>query len=767
MIKRIKVIQGVGSFVNYHPSTQEQTALEFTKHTIIYANNGYGKSTIANILKSLSENDISKIVQRKSLKDGKPVDIEQEAIIAHSTGESCYKANKWIHPKTSTPKIYVFDQQFISDNLFVHQVEAAHKQKIHVLVIGQEGASLHTDLVEAKENEKRLSGIFEEKKKELIDRQKKTARDDYLLIDSKEVEQIEKGLKEVNTQIEMKIKGEKIRLLTEKSHIPSLNWTFRDLSKAYHSTLENVHAEAEKLVKDHLEKHTKDSTKAESIIRDTIDQIIDVCPFCGKDISDVQSLINAYKSHFDEAHRQLLNVLSETKNDVNTWNPSSEILDIKSKYIEIEGAIRELKNYAEVENNLPPLSFDDAIQEAGRIKKQIQGSLENKIANLSFMPSDSELEILKSHLERINSWSEKVNQVYKLIVKRFDDYLSSVRDVALDELYEKQSRYKAFLGKFSPAETEWCNKYIASEKDYTLAVETTSKCTQSLSAYSKGIFESYQKDINNTLKDLGADFKVDGFSEKVDKKQKQPYADFQLVINETQVPLQARGDNPEFQNTLSEGEKNTLSFAFFINWIKRQGDLKDAIVVFDDPLSSHDDNRKTLTARIIRDISGKLTQTIILTHNKDFLFILADKLKSPKVISLKKDKAHGSKLVPFDLEKERKLDQHQRVDDLERYLEEDYGSVDDAREKIRLCIETALQFKYYRYLKGISTLGKMLDKLLELEKLNPAMLKILRDLNEDSSIPHHGEHEKTPSKELTRDELLPDIKKTLEILEQI
>ncbi|MBI3170630.1 MAG: hypothetical protein HYZ22_19285 [Chloroflexi bacterium] len=129
MIKRIKLIQGIGSFVNYRPDTPTQAALEFAKSSIIYANNGYGKSTIANILKSLSENDSSKIIQRKSLKDGKPVEIDQEVVIVRAGGESIYQSNSWIHTKTHAPKIYVFDQQFISDNLFVHEVEATHKQK--------------------------------------------------------------------------------------------------------------------------------------------------------------------------------------------------------------------------------------------------------------------------------------------------------------------------------------------------------------------------------------------------------------------------------------------------------------------------------------------------------------------------------------------------------------------------------------------------------------------------------------------------------------
>ena len=88
---------------------------------------------------------------------------------------------------------------------------------------------------------------------------------------------------------------------------------------------------------------------------------------------------------------------------------------------------------------------------------------------------------------------------------------------------------------------------------------------------------------------------------------------------------------------------------------------------------------------------------------------------------------------------------------------------------IRLCLETAFQFKYFRHLrsKNITTLGKMIDELKNLGKLDSAIIRTLRDLNDISSPIHHGEFGSNPLKEITRDELLPDIKKTLEVLEKI
>jgi len=86
---------------------------------------------------------------------------------------------------------------------------------------------------------------------------------------------------------------------------------------------------------------------------------------------------------------------------------------------------------------------------------------------------------------------------------------------------------------------------------------------------------------------------------------------------------------------------------------------------------------------------------------------------------------------------------------------------------IRLCLESCLRFKYFRYLGGASTLGKICDVLQEKNKLPADLLRDLRDLNEISSPVHHGDHGIDPIREMDRSELLPHVRKTLEVIERI
>ena len=84
-----------------------------------------------------------------------------------------------------------------------------------------------------------------------------------------------------------------------------------------------------------------------------------------------------------------------------------------------------------------------------------------------------------------------------------------------------------------------------------------------LEIYSRDIFDTYQKRINELLATLGTDFTITGLTGKTDARANESYSDFGFLILEQTVPLATRQDDvPCFKNTLSEGDKSTLAFAF-------------------------------------------------------------------------------------------------------------------------------------------------------------------------------------------------------------
>jgi len=767
MLKSFKVIRGVGAFKNFENSKSEP--IEFGKNTVIYALNGYGKTTIAAILKSLGSCDSTKIVERKSLQNDDDNALEQKIILSYANGNvtSVYE-NQWKHNGiTSPPEVLVFDQQFVYDNLFIQKVESGHKQSIHTIVIGTEGLTISKKLTIAKEREKQLKKLFDDRQKELEKRQKLTNRVDYLVIPDSENEIILVQLENIKRQIEAKNEEEKLRGYTLLGELVCPQ-SKPDFLKIYNLSFSSIHDEAEQLVKAHISRHTAKPNLADTFLQQALEQTLDTCPFCGQNLESAHDLLDAYRKYFDQSHRDSLEMIKKCLAEINQWNPRAELLQLENKHAKAKDAVENFRKYVDVDQ-MPQPDFSSFSSKLESLKGKVHNTLEQKLHNINLSQSDDEVLQLEVIFCALKGEIEVVNQTYRHGADCIKAYLASISGSTSSDLNTLKSQLEKSLRRFSQDEKNWCKEYQELESEFHKITLDIKALIDMLTTYSTTVFHNYQASVNNTLNDLGVDFRLDRFIEQVDNRSKQPYAEFQIVINGTQVPLQVRGDNPCFHNTLSEGEKNTLSLAFFVNWLKNQPNLDKKVVVFDDPLSSLDEHRKNLTARLIRDLSDSLGQIIILTHNKDFLFLLCDKLSGAKTLTLKKDKIQGSCLSNFDVTEYRKNLQQKRIESLETYLDQDHCSIHHAQEMIRLCLETAFQFKYFRHLraKNITTLGKMIDELINLGKLDSAIIRTLRDLNDLSSPIHHGESGNNPLKEITRDELLPDIRKTLEVLEKI
>ncbi len=102
--------------------------------------------------------------------------------------------------------------------------------------------------------------------------------------------------------------------------------------------------------------------------------------------------------------------------------------------------------------------------------------------------------------------------------------------------------------------------------------------------------------------------------------------DYRIVLNSDAL------ENSEAKMILSDGEKTTLAFAYFLARLKsfyKKEDLKNLVVVIDDPISSLDEQRIYNTSYIVAKINQELAgealkdedkaQVFVLTHNHTFM----------------------------------------------------------------------------------------------------------------------------------------------------
>ena len=131
MLERIEQIQGIGLL---HDANGKP--FKWHRGTLIYADNGRGKSTLASILRSAATGDASLVAARATV-DGT---IPPSAILQFGSGHKVsFTAGKWSEAR---PELLVFDSDFIDKN--VHSggaVSTGHRKNLLKFALGEKQCS--------------------------------------------------------------------------------------------------------------------------------------------------------------------------------------------------------------------------------------------------------------------------------------------------------------------------------------------------------------------------------------------------------------------------------------------------------------------------------------------------------------------------------------------------------------------------------------------------------------------------------------------------
>jgi wobble nucleotide-excising tRNase len=132
VLTRVISIKNVGRFRNSAHTPNPPLA----KFTLIYGANGYGKTTLCSVLRSIESGDTAPLVGRKTLGSTTPQEID----LLFADGPKRLRGNAW---SDTAPNISVFDGVFIAQN--VHSgdvVDIAHKRNLYRVIVGREGVGL-------------------------------------------------------------------------------------------------------------------------------------------------------------------------------------------------------------------------------------------------------------------------------------------------------------------------------------------------------------------------------------------------------------------------------------------------------------------------------------------------------------------------------------------------------------------------------------------------------------------------------------------------
>ncbi len=319
----------------------------------------------------------------------------------------------------------------------------------------------------------------------------------------------------------------------------------------------------------------------------------EVCPFCQqKTDKEFSDSLNKY---FGKAFK----------------SDAKAIEDIKANYIKDADKIQEIISSL-VHNPSEFLKVEELKSKQEILKTEINFN-NQKIVKKQKEPSQIvKLDSLANTLEAINGMIDTANQKITAHNNTVDNIKTERKNLTSQVWRFVVNEMKYEIEKFEEEKNNLNNIMAEMEKNIKNAKECRNAKLKDIQELENKT-TSVQPTINN-MNHLLTSFGFKGF-----KFAKEGETSYKII----------RLDGTDAKDTLSEGERNFVTFLYFYHLIKgsasNSGMTTDRIVVFDDPVSSIDSDILWIVSSLIRDLFEKtnkenehIKQIFVFTHNVYF-----------------------------------------------------------------------------------------------------------------------------------------------------
>lgn len=624
MVKNISFIRSIGKFDSVASGGQ----LPLNKLTVIYAENGRGKTTLTAILRSLSDGSASHILERTRLA---AVDTPRAVIELSNNTSATFDNGVW---SQTDPNIVIFDDNFVSQNVCSGiEVSSSHKQNLHELIIGAAGISLNQDL------QTQVLAV-EEHNKNLRDHGKAipTQQLHGLKVDQfcalTAIADIEEQIESAKRRLAAANNAEKVVAAPVFEAVSLPKFAIEEIGTLLNRTIDDLDGDALKKVNTHLKSL---GASAEEWIGEGLEHIKGEghertdCPLCAQDLKGSQ-IIDAYRHYFSASYSTHKDSISSKISEIEASHGQDAPAAFERLVLNTTRKMTFWKNY----ESIPDVDFDTVSI------AQIWKKAREAVLSLLYEKLASPLEPI-SIPEDVISLLEGYDKINTQTILKSDDLLSINPKLAIlkeqvgsanaGSLEADLAQKLAVKARFDPAVAPLCEAYISekSQKEATEALRDAARTA--LDTHRNQAFPAYGLAINNFLQRFNASFRV-GPVDVVNNRQGSS-ANYTLLVNGEAVPLTSANDEPSFKSALSAGDRNTLALAFFFASLQSDPNLADKIVIIDDPMTSLDDHRTLHTHQEIDRLVGEVAQVVVLSHSKPFLLGVWDKCRQRPKTSIK------------------------------------------------------------------------------------------------------------------------------------
>lgn len=635
MLKRIKLIQGIGSYRQVRGS-----GFELAKVNIIYGENRNGKSTLCDILHSLESNNPELVLNREAIPNDATNPPKVEILFDEngSNHVACFEHGSWQALEPQSSKLYVFDQSFIHRNIITGQKqERQNSENITSFILGEANtalfrqlADLNTSVRDERSNHSVIEGqlrshsilnVQEYANSVLPDKSKSELEGEATTQKGRE-QQIAATIQNIDT-----IKQRAILTVIAKQ--TDYNPEITRINASITSSLQNVHQDALASLDNHVTNHVNDSSSFKGWAAQGLNLAKDTsCPFCGQGLSDsAKSLLSSYQKVFNT---EFDNFNRNTKQELDQLRQPFMIPDTKENIERLHlSNITTISIYQEPEVSAHPTfgeltsslqqRYDELLLAYDALDNNRKLAVEFWIPLLNQkygVPYDAMQSIDFSVLVEIEAAYNKAIYDYwqecEKINLLLNQYKNSVDASQLRiDMSAMTSAYNTTMELIKRIDLDaLCLQYKTKAQEISTLESSYNQRKIQLEQSQSTYLENYFDLVNQLFTALGSnDFEIIRVE---NNRGHQVVYELRINFKGQDVPVD------KVNYVFSESDRRALALCVFLAKILSLSpeEKSKAILVFDDPVTSFDNERITLILNKFDELIQNVKQLIITTHYK-------------------------------------------------------------------------------------------------------------------------------------------------------
>ncbi|HEY4129466.1 MAG TPA: AAA family ATPase [Gemmatimonadaceae bacterium] len=731
MLNKVLSVVNVGRFASYSATGDVQ----FRRYTLIFAENGRGKTTFCAILRSLSLNRPDLIIGRQTLGAASPPVIT----LRISDNNISFRNGQWSEP---VPDMAVFDSTYVSENVYAgDSVETEHRRNLYRVILGSEGVALANRMTD-------------------IDSQLRT-QNDSIRANRDGMRRYLAGGLEVDEFIELpvdravdeKIASKEQELAAIKRSeelgrrpdlgVVSLPVVPPEVSQVLARTLGDIGDDSLAKVREHMAAHHM-ATNGEAWLERGMAFTGETCPFCGQATAGLE-LLQSYRAFFSREYQTLRREVTRLNQEIDGVLGERVASGIVEGIVQNERATDFWAAYTAFER---PRGIES--ESARRVLAELRSATLDMLSKKASAPLESvapderftnalrAFEGLRTSLGAYNAEVAAANV-------RIQDVRRQAQVGSAVEVERALARLQAQKARFGAEAIALCERDSQLQLGKTTVEREKSTTRAQLDDYTGRVIRDYGDGINRYLERFNAAFRITSPTHTY--RGGSPSTSYQIVINRIAVDLggaDTPNDRPSFKNTLSSGDRSTLALAFFLAYLERDPRREHKIAVFDDPFTSMDSFRRASTAREIFLAGRHCAQVILLSHDSSFLNELWTQIEPQerKTLTFARLGEENTRIVEWDIEQALLNPNRANIEAVRRYVTESDGDARSIAGTLRLIIEAYARNVCPTQFDGCGTMGEIVDRVRTVGTDNPLFAHVdeLDNINRFARRYHHPDN---------------------------